>query len=85
MWKMILTTVILVLVFEMVICFNAPKEPVSWGEYRVHSGDTVCDIAINVSPDGEDYRHTEYYIIKKNNLGNGMIYDGQKILIPIYD
>jgi hypothetical protein len=82
---MTLTTVVLALVFEMVICFNAPKEPVSWVEYWVHSGDTVCDIAISISPDDEDYRHTEYDIIKKNNLVNGMIYDGQKILIPIYD
>lgn len=59
------------------------KEPVLWEEYTVHSGDTVSGIAFEVTQEGEDYRENQNYIIKKNNIKNGMIYPGQVILVPV--
>jgi hypothetical protein len=64
-------------------CFNTNKEPTEWREYVVRSGDTVCDISIDITPNGQDYRYTQYCIIEKNNIENAMIYPGQTILVPV--
>jgi LysM repeat protein len=59
------------------------SEPTAWEEYIVSSGDTVSGIASEVTQDTEDYRVNQNYIIKKNNIKNGMIYPGQVILVPV--
>lgn len=64
---------------------NAKKEPTEWQAYVVHSGDTVYGIANLITPNDIDYRKTEHYIRKKNNIENAMIYPGQTILVPVYE
>ena len=85
MKKIIIIAIIILSIILFVSCFKANKEPTKWSEYVVQSGDTVCDISIGITPDTKDYRETQYYIAKKNNLKNSMIYPGQKILVPVYE
>lgn len=85
MKKIILSAVIISSIIALAGCFNTEKEPTEWSEYVVHSGDTVCGIAISITPDDIDYRKTEHYIIEKNNIENVMIYPGQAILVPVYE
>ena len=86
MKKIILSLVILFSIICFLAYFNANKMPTEWSEYVVRSGDTICDIAIDITPNSKDYRQIEYYIIKKNNIGkNEMIYPGQTILVPVYE
>ena len=85
MKKIILSTVIIASLLMMVVYFNTPKEPIGWSEYVVCDGETVCDIAIYITPEGEDYRYTQYCITEKNNIKNAMIYPGQTILVPDYE
>lgn len=85
MKKIILNTVIIASLLMMVVYFNTPKEPNGWREYVVNSGDTVCDISIDITPEGEDYRYTQHCITEKNNIKNAMIYPGHTILVPIYE
>ncbi len=83
--KKIIFIAVVILVAILLIGCNAKKEPTKWGEYVVHSGDTVCDIAIGITPNGIDYRETEYYITEKNNIKNAMIHPGHTILVPVYE
>lgn len=72
-------------IISLVLFFNAIKGPAEWSEYVVSSGDTVYGISIDITPDGEDYRETEYWITKKNNIQSAMIHPGQTILVPVYE
>ncbi len=84
--KKIILSAIIFSIITLVVYFNANKMPTEWSEYVVSSGDTICDIAIDITPNNKDYRRIEYYIIKKNNIGkNEMIYPGQTILVPVYE
>ena len=85
MKKVISSTVIITIVIALVVYFNTPKEPDGWREYVVSSGDTVCNISIDITPKGEDYRYTQHCIIEKNNIANAMINPGQTILVPVYE
>ena len=85
MKRIILSTVIIASLLMMVVYFNTPKEPNGWREYVVNSGDTVCDISIDITPEGEDYRYTQHCIMEKNNIANAMINPGQTILVPVYE
>ena len=67
MKKLIFIAVVIVVAILLIGC-STKKEPTKWSEYVVHSGDTVCDIAIGITPENTDYRETEYYIIEKNNI-----------------
>ena len=73
---------VIVLIAIMLISSFANQEPTEWKEYVVKSGDTICGIAKSITPDGEDYRRAEHYIMEKNDLYDGMIYPTQVILIP---
>ena len=85
MKKIILCAVIISYVVALSVYFNANKMPAEWSEYVVCSGDTVCDISIDITPNADEYRKTEHFIIKKNNLENATIYPGQTILVPDYE
>lgn len=82
MKKTISIAIVLCFVLALVVYFNPEPETLVWSEYTVCDGDTLCDISKTITPNSEDYRETQYYIIKKNNLENAMIYPEQKILIP---
>ena len=83
--KIVLSLIIICSIVAVVIFFNTSKEPTEWTEYIVCDGDTICDISQSITSNNQDYRETEYYIIKKNNIENAMIYSGQTILIPVYE
>ncbi len=85
MKKIIFSVVFISFLILFVGCFNENTEPAEWREYVVSSGDTVCDISIDITPNNVDYRSTQYYIKEKNNIENSMIYPGQTILVPIYE
>ncbi len=85
MKKIILRIAIISSVIALAVCFNAKNKPTEWSEYVVRSGDTVCDISIDITPNSKDYRKTEYCITKKNNIENANIYPGQTILVPFYE
>lgn len=82
--KNFLMVVAVVIVVVLLIGCKA-NEPTEWAEYVVQSGDTVCDIAIGITPENTDYREIEHYIIAKNNIEKAMIYPGQAILVPVYE
>lgn len=83
MKKFVLRTTVISVAIALVMGFNARKMPTEWSEYVVSSGDTVCDIAIDITPNDEDYRKAEYWITKKNNIEKASIYPGQVILVPV--
>lgn len=83
--KKLLMVVAIVVVVVLLVGNNTKKEPTKWSEYVVQSNDTVSGIAIGIKSCGIDYREAEYYITKKNNIENAMIYPGQTILVPVYE
>ena len=85
MKKIVLSMVVIYSAIAVMVHFNTPKEPTEWTEYEVCYGDTICDISQSITSDDRDYRETEYYITKKNNIENALIYPGQTILIPVYE
>lgn len=80
-----LMIIAIILVGTLLICNHASGKPCEWTEYVVQEGDTVCGIAISITPKGKDYRHAQNYILKTNNIENAIIYPGQVILVPVYE
>lgn len=77
---------ILVVVIAVMLLMGLRKsEPTEWREYKVRSGDTVSSIAVEITPNSEDYRDNMRYIIDKNEIENGMIFPGQVILVPVVE
>lgn len=83
MKKIIFIAVVLIVAILLIGC-STKKKPTEWARYVVKSGDTVCDIAISVTPNEIDYRKTEDYIIEKNNIERALLYPGDTILVPVY-
>ena len=81
--KKIAIAAVVIFAAALLIGSRAKSEPVQWEEYTVRTGDTVCGIASGITPEGEDYRVNQNYIIKKNGIRNGMIYPGQVLLVPM--
>ena len=84
MKELVLSLIVVCSAVMSVILLNKSTEPTEWTEYIVCDGDTICDISQSITSNNQDYRETEYYIIKKNKIENAMIYSGQTILIPVY-
>lgn len=57
--------------------------PVVWQEITVNDGDTLWDIAGNVSSESEDIRLKIHTIIEENNLKGANIYPGDTLRVPI--
>ena len=77
---------ILVIVIAVMLLMGLRKsELTEWREYVVHPGDTVSSIAVEITPNSEDYRDSMNYIIEKNEIENGMIFPGQTILVPVVE
>lgn len=78
--------IVLIIIGIMLIMGAMQKQPPSeWREYVVHSGDTISSIAVEITPNSEDYRDNMRYIIDKNEIENGMIFPGQVILVPVVE
>ena len=52
-------------------------------EYWIKQGDTLWEIADKYAPDGYDTRRFIYDIKEHNEMETSMIYQGEKLLIPI--
>lgn len=77
---------ILVVVIVVILLMGLRKsEPTEWREYKVRSGETVSSIAVEITPNSEDYRDNMRYIIDKNEIENGMVFPGQVILVPVVE
>jgi len=78
--------IIALVIFIMLLMGAMRKQPPSeWVEYTVRSGDTVASIAVEITPNSEDYRDNMRYIIEKNEIENRLIYPGQVILVPVME
>lgn len=83
--KKLLMLIAIVIITLLLIGNIIKKESTEWEEYVVQSGDTVCDIAIGITPDDIDYRKTEHDITKVNNIKNALLHPGQTIFVPVYE
>lgn len=83
--KKLLMVVAIAVIAVLLIGNSTKKKPTEWARYVVKSGDTVCGIAISVTPNEIDYRKTEDYIIEKNNIEKALLYPGDTILVPVYE
>lgn len=64
------------------------NEPVPATQYRlciVQEGETLWDIASEVTPNSRDVRETIDEIKEKNEIGTGYIYEGQRLQVPVYE
>ena len=52
-------------------------------EYWIKQGDTLWEIADEFAPEGYDTRKFIYDIKEHNNMETSMIYNGEKLLIPV--
>lgn len=52
-------------------------------EYTVQEGDTVYNLAAHFAKPEENINEKSYQISKENNVKNGMIQPGQKLVIHI--
>jgi len=52
-------------------------------EHLVAAGDSLWDIALKYAPEDYDIRRLIYEIKEHNDLGTSMIYEGERLLIPM--
>lgn len=83
--KKMLMIVIVIIGVMLIMGAMRKQQPSEWREYTVHSGDTVSSIAVEITPNSEDYRDNMRYIIDKNEIENGMVFPGQVILVPVVE
>lgn len=81
--KKLTITAAVILLAMLLIGSRARHEPEEWEEYTVKSGDTISGIAVEITPETEDYRDNMRYIVDKNNIENGLIFPGQVIFVPM--
>ncbi len=83
--SMVILTILFVSIFSLITNtykVYAMKE-VEYLEVIVNSGDTVWNIAKEYKNEKQDVRELVYIILEVNEIENSMIYEGQKIRIPI--
>lgn len=82
-----LVTVIALLIFS-ILSMNGAYSAASvenYQEYWIKPGDTLWEIAGNHVPEGYDIRKYIYDIKQHNDMETSMIFQGEKIMIPIMD
>lgn len=83
--KKVMLVIAIIAVAVVVSGMRKPSKAEVYREYVVSSGDTLWEIAEEITPEERDLRHTILDIEKKNNIEDGMIYVGQHIEIPVYE
>ena len=83
--KKVMLVIAIIAVAVVVSGMRKPSKAEVYREYVVSSGDTLWEIAEEITPEERDLRYTILDIEKKNNIEDGMIYVGQHIEIPVYE
>lgn len=77
---------LLIVIIACILIFNdTTPAPVAYETYIVKPGDTVCDISIKKTGPKFDYRMTEHYILKINDIKNACILPGDTIFVPVWE
>ena len=79
---------LVILIVLVAIVWARANEPEKATEYRlciVQGGDTLWDIAREVTPNGRNIMDTMDEIKEKNEIGTGNIYKGQRLQVPVYE
>jgi LysM repeat protein len=80
----LLTSIAVVLILLLANTVDAhPPSETSGLEYRVQTGDTLWEIAADVTPDGEDIRRIVFEIRDANDLDGSIIFPGQVLQLPV--
>lgn len=85
MKKKLLFAIAIIIVAIAVSGMRRPEKADFYQEYYVSAGDTLWSISEEITPNNRDLRYTIDEIKEVNNIKKGLIYEGQIILIPIYE
>ncbi len=82
----ILFILVIILIFNIVVNKQLAKSDLKYKEYTVKIGDTIWDIAskLSIENKGLYIKNIVNDIKNLNSFENVIIYEGQKILIPVY-
>ena len=87
MIKNILFILVLIFLFKTVISYQLEKTEYQTYNYTVNANDTLWNIASNICSKNRDiYIRKVITDIKEiNNMSESVIYEGQTIMLPIYN
>lgn len=87
MIKNILFILVVILFFKTIISYQLAKTEYKTYDYTVHANDTLWNIASEICTYNEDvYIRKVITDIKQiNNMKESIIYEGQTIMLPIYN
>lgn len=87
MIKNILFILVLIFLFKTVISYQLAKTEYQTYNYTVNANDTLWNIASNICSKNKDiYIRKVITDIKEiNNMSESVIYEGQTIMLPIYN
>ncbi len=87
MIKNILFILVLIFLFKTVISYQLAKTEYQTYNYTVNANDTLWNIASNICSKNRDiYIRKVITDIKEiNNMSESVIYEGQTIMLPIYN
>ena len=83
--KKLIAAILIVIVALLIWGAKSRPEPLMWRNYIVDRGDTLWDIAEEITPESIAYRTTIKYIEKENGIIDSMIFPGQELLVPVWE
>ena len=85
MKKRFLIAIVIILAAIVISGMRRPEYADFYQEYYVSEGETLWSISDEITPNNRDIRYTIDEIKEINNIEKGTIYEGDIILIPIYE
>ena len=77
--------ILLLIVIIACIWICSDTRPMAYEQYVVNPGDTVYSISVENTSSNIDYRMTEHYILKVNDIKNACVFPGDTIFIPVWE